>query len=71
MFHAALALVQAAPHEALHLGDDPQLDVVAAEAIGMGGVWINRTGAAWPDDLPAPRFEASNLIDFERWLFDD
>jgi putative hydrolase of the HAD superfamily len=71
LFHAALVLAQAAPHEALHLGDDPHLDVAAAEAVGIGGVWINRAGAVWPEDLPAPRFEARDLIDFERWLSDD
>jgi putative hydrolase of the HAD superfamily len=71
MFHAALSLAGVSPDQALHIGDDPLRDVMAAEAIGMGGIWINRTGAAWPEQLPAPRLKACDLIDFERWLIDD
>ena len=49
------------PAEALHVGDDPYNDVAAPQAIGMAGVWVNRRGQLWPDDLAQPLYEISEL----------
>lgn len=50
-----------APHEALHVGDDPLLDVVGAKRAGMRAAWINRKGAAWTHLEHAPDHEFADL----------
>jgi putative hydrolase of the HAD superfamily len=54
IFRAAAELLGLEPHQVLHVGDDSAMDVVGALAAGMQAVWVNRTGAAWPHDGPAP-----------------
>jgi HAD superfamily hydrolase (TIGR01509 family) len=49
---AAQAGVEAA--RVLHIGDDPQADVVGARQAGMQAVWLNRTLRAWPREFPPP-----------------
>jgi putative hydrolase of the HAD superfamily len=49
------------PEEALHVGDDPYNDIAAPGTVGMAGVWVNRHGRPWPDDLAAPCYEISDL----------
>jgi len=34
-----------------YVGDDPQLDVVAARAAGLRTVWVNRRARLWPQDI--------------------
>lgn len=68
LFHQALRLAGAAPGEAIHLGDDPLLDVAAAQAVGMRAVWVNRFGRAWPEDLAPPQAEVTDLDGFCHWL---
>lgn len=60
IFHQALRLGNAAPHEAVHVGDSPEHDVAGARAAGLASVWINRAGRAWPGG-PAPDHEIRNL----------
>ena len=48
IFHAAAAAVGVEPHEVLHVGDDPALDVLGGLDAGMQAVWLNRTGQDWP-----------------------
>lgn len=47
IFERALAQFDLAPHEIVHVGDDPEHDVLGAAAAGWRTVWINRTGANW------------------------
>ena len=47
IFHAAAAAAQVEPHEVLHVGDDPLMDVVGAVNAGMQSVWVNRAGHTW------------------------
>ena len=42
------------PAEILYVGDEPWLDVEAARAAGLGGVWMNRRALEWPVELGAP-----------------
>jgi HAD superfamily hydrolase (TIGR01509 family) len=37
----------------LHIGDDPQLDVVGAMQAGLQAAWLNRDARSWPAHLPA------------------
>ena len=38
-----------APHQALHVGDDPLLDVVGAKRAGLRAAWIERRGRRWAE----------------------
>jgi putative hydrolase of the HAD superfamily len=61
-------LAQAAGVEAahvLHIGDDPQADVVGAAQAGMQAVWLNRTLRAWPAHLPPPARTITSLAQID------
>lgn len=49
-FGAVLAAAGAPAHAVVHVGDNLALDVIAAQAVGLRGVWLNRTGAAVAPD---------------------
>jgi HAD superfamily hydrolase (TIGR01509 family) len=68
VFVRALALAGAEPWEAVHLGDDPALDVIPAQGLGIGTVWVNRFGRQWPAHLPPPDAEVTDLDGFCLWL---
>lgn len=57
MFRRALADTGVAAGEALHVGDHPEQDVLAARSHGLGAVWANPLRlprpCALPDDVPA------------------
>lgn len=44
----------------LHVGDDPELDVVGAQQAGMQAVWLNREQHAWKQPHPEPQ-QITNL----------
>ena len=48
IFYAAADAAGVAPHEVLHVGDDPMLDVLGALDAGMQTAWVNREGLDWP-----------------------
>ena len=53
----------------LHVGDDPELDVVGAHAAGMRTAWINRAGAPWPSSLGTPpELDLRDLGALADWL---
>jgi FMN hydrolase / 5-amino-6-(5-phospho-D-ribitylamino)uracil phosphatase len=68
IFLAACSRLDCAPHEVLHVGDDPWLDVAGAAAAGMPSVWVNRGGQPWPDALPRPDLEVTDLNALADWL---
>jgi putative hydrolase of the HAD superfamily len=68
LFLRALELAGARPWEAIHLGDDPALDVVPAQALGIGAIWVNRFGREWPAHLAPPDAEVADLEGFCLWL---
>lgn len=47
MFHAALELTGVEPQEVLHVGDNPEHDVLGALNVGMRAVWVNAGAATW------------------------
>jgi HAD superfamily hydrolase (TIGR01509 family) len=47
IFQAAASAAGVLPHEVLHVGDDPALDVLAGLNAGMQTVWVNRDGHEW------------------------
>lgn len=47
IFQAAASAVSVDPVHMLHIGDDPELDVVGALNAGMQTVWLNRADDVW------------------------
>ena len=48
IFEAALAAAGTQAARTVHVGDDPERDVLGAAALGMRTVWVNATLAPWP-----------------------
>jgi len=40
--------------ETLHVGDNPEIDIVGAREAGLRTAWINRAGDGWPEDVHPP-----------------
>jgi putative hydrolase of the HAD superfamily len=60
--YAALAeALTLKPAEILFVGDEPHPDVVGPRTAGMQTVWMNRSGGAWPDALPAADVSVTDL----------
>lgn len=51
IFQAAAKAAGVAAAEVLHIGDDPELDVLGALAADMQTAWINRENKSWEHDL--------------------
>lgn len=63
IFHAALAEAGVEAAEAVHVGDQPEIDAKAAAAVGMAPVLIDRFGRR-PEPLPWPRIaKLTELVD--------
>lgn len=50
-----------ATDEVVHVGDDPDADVEGARRAGVLPVWLNRDGATWPLESPAPEITIATL----------
>jgi 2-haloalkanoic acid dehalogenase type II len=69
IFLAAAEKLGIAPENILHVGDDPELDVVGARDAGMRTAWINRAGHPWPGTLgAAPDLDLRDLAALVEWL---
>jgi putative hydrolase of the HAD superfamily len=68
LFLGALDWAGLTAAEALHVGDDPLLDVEAARRVGMAPVWMNREGRPWPEALEPPVAEVADLRQLADWL---
>jgi HAD superfamily hydrolase (TIGR01458 family) len=70
-FESALAELQAAPREAIMVGDDVEADIGGAKAIGMRGVLV-RTGKFRPASLedadPQPDAVIDSVVELPGWL---
>jgi putative hydrolase of the HAD superfamily len=53
---------------AIHVGDDPEADVLGARRAGVRPVWLNRSGAPWPDEVTAPADVIASLADLVQIL---
>jgi putative hydrolase of the HAD superfamily len=49
----------------LHIGDDPQADVVGARQAGMQAVWLNRDERAWPAHFLPPSRTITSLAQLD------
>lgn len=63
IFDAAVERAGVSPHEVLHVGDHPEIDVAGAQDAGLHAVWVNRNGDAWPDHLREPDAEIRTVAE--------
>jgi putative hydrolase of the HAD superfamily len=61
IFHAAARAAGVLPHEVLHVGDDPMLDVVGALDAGLQAVWVNRAGHDWAHEAHRPHVTVADM----------
>ena len=67
IFLAACARLGCAPHEVLHVGDDPELDVLGARRAGLRTAWINRHDSRWAHG-DSPDLTLRSLTELADWL---
>ena len=69
IFNVAAERLGLAPSEILHVGDDPELDVVGARDAGLRTAWINRAGHPGPGALgQAPDLDLRDMGALADWL---
>jgi putative hydrolase of the HAD superfamily len=62
IFDLAAAQLHVAPSDCLFVGDNPEVDVIGANAAGMSGVWF-RAGEPWLANAPPPRVAIAALLE--------
>ncbi|WP_083196716.1 MULTISPECIES: HAD family hydrolase [Rhizobium] len=50
------------PARCIFVGDNPEADVIGAQASGMTGIFYN-AGTSWPDALPFPKYSIETLVE--------
>ncbi|WP_266170561.1 HAD family hydrolase [Dyella subtropica] len=69
IFTTAAERLGVMPGEILHVGDDPELDVVGAREAGLRTAWINRERHPWPGAMgPAPDLDLPDMGALADWL---
>lgn len=73
IFHAACEKLGLIPEQVLHVGDDPELDVIGASRAGLRSVWLHRGSSSWreasgqseiqPDLIVRDLAELADLLD--------
>ena len=67
MFEVACQRLAMAPENVVHVGDDPDADILGALSAGLHTVWVNRAGKEWPLEQRA-HAEVTCLEELERLL---
>ena len=65
IFERLIAEAGVEANQILHIGDDPQLDVVGAMQAGLQAAWLNRNAKSWPSDLPPPPRTIASLAEID------
>ena len=52
----------------LYVGDHPEYDVIGPQVAGLRSAWINREERQWPQSLPLPKYQITNLYELEALL---
>lgn len=60
MFKAALETCDIRADEAIHVGDNPEHDIIGAQQVGMYTIWVNASHSKWPGGTP-PHGEISHV----------
>lgn len=61
IFLSACQRLGLAPGQVLHVGDDPELDVIGAQRAGLRSAWVNRHQDAWRAPALDPDFIVRDL----------
>jgi HAD superfamily hydrolase (TIGR01549 family) len=61
MFAAVKDYTGYAAEEILHIGDDPDKDVMGANSFGMRSAWVNRNRDPWPEQVAGPDVQVDSL----------
>ena len=67
-FLTLLRQLEVTPQESVYVGDRQLEDVKGAGQVGMGTVWINRTGATPDPALPPPDYCIASLLELPALL---
>lgn len=67
IFHLACDALRIDPRHALYIGDDPLLDVAAAQRVGMRTIWIDRFARKLPLSI-RPDAQLQSLNELPSWL---
>ena len=62
-FQEMLRRLGVTPQECLYVGDRQLEDVKGGGGVGMGTVWLNRSGTPLDPELPAPDHEIKSLLE--------
>lgn len=68
MFQSCCRNLDVNPSELLHVGDNPETDIVGGHNANVHTVWFNQFSADWPAELPRPHFEVSSLPELQQLL---
>jgi len=68
IFHHLVERFGVPASRVLYVGDDPVFDVIGPQNAGLQAIWINRDKIAWPEHLPRPKYQISNLHELELLL---
>ena len=68
LFLEMLRRLAVTPEECLYVGDRQLEDVQGAGGVGMGTVWLNRTGAPLNLELPSPKYQIDSLLELPALL---
>ncbi|MCX7557129.1 HAD-IA family hydrolase [Xanthomonadaceae bacterium JHOS43] len=61
IFHAACERLGLQPGDVLHVGDDPELDVIGAQRAGLRCAWLNRDAGTWQFADAVPDYVVRDL----------
>ena len=70
IFLEACRRLEIPPHQVLHVGDHPEMDVAGAARAGLRSCWIDRGDHAWPGELPQADLRFATLTALADWLDD-
>ena len=68
IFHAACERLGLTPGEVLHVGDDPEMDVLGAQRAGLRCAWINRNAVNWQAEHEDPDYIVRDLHELAQRL---
>lgn len=61
MFRAVCERLDVDPGDTAYVGDRPWADIEGARHAGMTAIWMNRSGASWPEDIEPPSAVVTSL----------
>lgn len=68
VFATVCQAIGLSPADVVHVGNDPENDVLGPARAGMPAVWVNRTGSDWPARDAYPQHTVRDLGQLADWL---